>query len=160
MRRPVLWCVLSFLLGLGMAWYLLVRRPARQVSPPVVWLPLRPAPERPEQPEPAESAAAADGDSDGAAPGVRIPAQAREEDEVTRVSGTLDDAFTADAAPAGPGGLAPSNEYTVKGAQGVFHTTESPDYPLVTATVWFRTVPDAERAGFVPWDHKTRPTPG
>ncbi|PPK69475.1 hypothetical protein V5P93_006883 [Actinokineospora auranticolor] len=154
MRRPVLWCVLSFLLGAVVAAWLLRSRgqtvlPLAPPRPPLTQVPLAPAEvaavpaDSSSPPEPAEA-------DEDVVP-VHIPAQTREEDEITRISGTLDDALTAAVAPAGPGGLAPSDEYTVKGAQGVFHTTESPDYPLVTATVWFRTVADAERAGFAPW---------
>ncbi|RLK60714.1 hypothetical protein [Actinokineospora cianjurensis] len=123
MRRPVLWCVLSFLLGVALTWRYLTRTP----------------PPRPPWVIPT--------------PKVRIPLQSptTPDDEFTHVSGTLDDAFTAPAAPAGPDGMAPSTDYTVKGTHGVFHTTESPAYPTTTATVWFRTVADAERAGFVPW---------
>ncbi|SDD45371.1 sunset domain-containing protein [Actinokineospora iranica] len=129
MRRPVLWCLLSFLLGAYAAWrYLAATRPAEPATAPAA--PIAPWPDD--------------------APTGEIPV-VPEEREVTRVFGTLDDALSADAAPAGPDGAAPSDEYTVKGSQGRFHTTESPDYPTVRATVWFKTTADAERAGFTPW---------
>ncbi|GLZ40032.1 hypothetical protein [Actinokineospora sp. NBRC 105648] len=120
MRRPVLWCVLSFLLGAAATWWL---RSRQSTVDDKAWV--------------------------DDTPTGRIPVLA--DDEVTRHSGTLDDALH-EAAAAGPDGLAPSDEYTVKGIQGVFHTTESPDYPQITATVWFKTVTDAERAGFVAWN--------
>ncbi|WP_157440717.1 hypothetical protein [Actinokineospora inagensis] len=128
MRRPLLWCVLSFLLGIALTWRFLTRAAAPR--PPWVM----------------------------PTPKVRIPLQSRDA-EYTRVSGTLDDAYDAPAAPAGPDGTAPSTDYTVKGTHGVFHTTESPAYPTTTATVWFRTPTDAERAGFVPWNATTPAEP-
>ncbi|GAA3003131.1 sunset domain-containing protein [Actinokineospora diospyrosa] len=121
MRRPVLWCVLSFLAGVVLTWAYL----ARKLTPQPPWVLPTPA--------------------------VRIPLQTRD-DEYTGVSGTLDNAFEGPAAPAGPDGLAPSTDFTVKGNHGIFHTTESPAYPTTTATVWFRTPADAERAGFTPWN--------
>ncbi|MFC5285998.1 hypothetical protein ACFPM7_02950 [Actinokineospora guangxiensis] len=51
-----------------------------------------------------------------------------------------------------PDGGAPSDEYTVKGIADRFHTTASPHYPRVRAQVWFRNAADAQRAGLHRWD--------
>ncbi|MDQ3405821.1 MAG: hypothetical protein M3548_20905 [Actinomycetota bacterium] len=68
---------------------------------------------------------------------------------------TADDGpYGSGSARPGPGGAAPSAEWTVKGNADsmLFHTKESPFYPVTTAEVWFRTEEDAERAGFRPWN--------
>ncbi len=153
MRRPVLWCVLSFLLGALATWRLMGARPAPATAPRT---PEPPAPPRTPHPGSPGGAARTEAAPDepwyDETPTGQIPVQSRESaSEVTRVSGTLEDALSARSAPAGPDGAAPSNEYTVKAADGVFHTTESPAYPAVVATVWFRTAADAHEAGFTPW---------
>jgi hypothetical protein len=47
-----------------------------------------------------------------------------------------------------------SDGYMIKGhfASRQYHTPDSPQYERIVAEVWFRTVADAEQAGFEPWD--------
>jgi hypothetical protein len=49
---------------------------------------------------------------------------------------------------------ASSDGYVIKGhfASRQYHTPDSPQYERVVAEVWFRTVADAEQAGFESWD--------
>ncbi len=58
----------------------------------------------------------------------------------------------------GPGGEAPSPEFTVKGNADsmVFHTPESPNYERTRAEVWFRTADEAVAAGFTEWRARRR----
>lgn len=57
-----------------------------------------------------------------------------------------------------PGGSAPSPQFRVKARTSsmVFHTESSPFYERLEPQVWFRSVEDAQRAGFTSWD---RPRP-
>lgn len=155
-RHPVLLGLLSFLLGGALTW--LAIRSAAAVA-------LTQAP-----PEPEGEGGPEDEDPPAwfeEAPTGRLPAL--DPEEVTRVSGTLDDLLAephrweATVVAEGPhphsalplpDGGAPSDEYTVKGIVDRFHTTESPHYPRVRAEVWFRTEADAERAGFMRWDQR------
>ncbi|SDJ80154.1 hypothetical protein SAMN04487820_102158 [Actinopolyspora mzabensis] len=52
----------------------------------------------------------------------------------------------------------PDESYTVKGQFGSrqYHTAESPYFDRVVAEVWFRGPADAEQAGFVAWDGRSR----
>lgn len=54
------------------------------------------------------------------------------------------------AAAARPDGSSPSSEYRIKAnlAAKRYYTDDSPYFARTTAQVWFRTVEDAERAGF------------
>lgn len=54
------------------------------------------------------------------------------------------------AAPARPDGSSPSSEYPIKAnlAAKRYYTDDSPYFARTTAQVWFRSVEDAERAGF------------
>ncbi|RJQ77275.1 hypothetical protein D5S17_16385 [Pseudonocardiaceae bacterium YIM PH 21723] len=53
-------------------------------------------------------------------------------------------------------GASPGPEYVVKGSTETmrFHTQDSPEFDGVRAEVWFRTVGDAERAGFLSWAYR------
>ncbi|GAB3555134.1 hypothetical protein J2S53_002676 [Actinopolyspora lacussalsi] len=52
----------------------------------------------------------------------------------------------------------PDESYTVKGQFGSrqYHTADSPYFDRVVAEVWFRGPADAEQAGFVAWDGRSR----
>ncbi|ASU80242.1 hypothetical protein CDG81_20405 [Actinopolyspora erythraea] len=52
----------------------------------------------------------------------------------------------------------PDSGYTVKGQfdSRQYHTEESPYFDRVVAEVWFRSAGDAEQAGFVAWDGRSR----
>ncbi|MGW5055470.1 sunset domain-containing protein [Actinokineospora sp. NPDC004072] len=137
MRRPLVLCVLSFLLGAAAGW-LYQRRAA---------------------------AARAVDDRAGRIPPVEGRLSGTLDDllaDESRVDGA---AYAQRWAPVAvapgphpgsalplPDGGAPSDEYTVKGVADRFHTTESPHYPRVRAQVWFRNPTDAERAGLTRWD--------
>lgn len=55
-------------------------------------------------------------------------------------------------------GRSPESGYRVKGnsRSKLYHTMQSPYYERTKATVWFRTAAEAERAGFSPWNWRTR----
>jgi hypothetical protein len=54
--------------------------------------------------------------------------------------------------------VAPGEQYVIKGhfASRQYHTPDSPQYDHIVAEVWFRTVEDAEQAGFESWNTRTR----
>lgn len=53
-------------------------------------------------------------------------------------------------------GDAPQIGYGVKGntRSMLYHTTQSPYFARTKASVWFRSIADAERAGFAAWNHR------
>lgn len=53
--------------------------------------------------------------------------------------------------------LTPGEQYMIKGhfASRQYHTPDSPQYNHIVAEVWFRTVEDAEQAGFESWNART-----
>lgn len=131
MRRPVVLCVLSFLLGAVAVW--LLRHRGSDVDNAV------PAPE---------------GRLSGTLDDLLT-------DDVLIDHDAFDQRWTSVEVAPGPhpgsalplpDGGAPSDEYTVKGIADRFHTTESPHYPRVRAQLWFRNPTDAERAGLNRWD--------
>ncbi|UVS82235.1 hypothetical protein [Actinokineospora sp. UTMC 2448] len=142
MRRPLVLCLLSFLLG-GVAVWLYRRR-----------------------------GSAADARTVDDPPTGRIPRATTEgrltgtlddllNDDVLIDHDAYDERWAAVEIAPGPhpgsafplpDGGAPSDEYTVKGVADRFHTTESPHYPRVRAQLWFRNPADAERAGLSRWD--------
>lgn len=69
--------------------------------------------------------------------------------EVTQVIPRMEDGQEDGAESA-----APSEQFTIKGhfASRQYHTPESPQYDRIVAEVWFRTVEDAEQAGFEHWN--------
>lgn len=62
--------------------------------------------------------------------------------------------FGAGSALPRPDGSSPSPEFTVKARTSsmVFHTERSPFFDRLLPQVWFRSVEDAQRAGFAGWD--------
>lgn len=145
MRRTVTLCLLSFALGAVAAWRYLGGRGAEPalLDDPADGSLVREYPaDDPRVDEPWVDDT----------PTGRIPVLSLDTAEVTAHRGSLHEPLAEEtAAPAGPRGTAPSAEYTVKAADGRFHTAESPHYAATTATVWFRTEADAHRAGFTPW---------
>lgn len=69
--------------------------------------------------------------------------------EVTQVIPRISDDQEDSAAPAAPG-----EQYVIKGhfASRQYHTPDSPQYDHIVAEVWFRSVEDAEQAGFESWN--------
>lgn len=138
MRRPLVLCVLSFLLGVAAVWLLRQRRSAVDS-----WEPVAPA-----------RAGAPDGRLSGTLDDLLT-------DDVLVDDDAFDERWAAVEVAPGPhpgsalplpDGGAPSDEFTVKGIADRFHTTESPHYPRVRAQLWFRNPADAERAGLNRWD--------
>ncbi|GAA4299071.1 hypothetical protein GCM10023148_57650 [Actinokineospora soli] len=142
MRRPVVLCVLSFLLGALAAWLIRQRQSTQDArvvdDPPTGRIPVR-------------------------APEGRMTGTLDEllTDDVLVDHDAFDERWAAVEVAPGPhpgsalplpDGGAPSDEYTVKGIADRFHTTESPHYPRVRAQLWFRNAADAERAGLNRWD--------
>jgi len=121
--------VLSFLLGLVLTLFLLIRRVKREV------------------PEYATPAAGAGAEAAGA--GVAGAAKLR------GGAGVLDDEpYGAGSIRVKGTATAPDGGYTVKGNEDsmLYHTTDSPSWKQTIAEIWFRNVKDAERAGFARWD--------
>ena len=141
MRRPLLLCVLSFLLGAVAVWLIRQRQSTADTSP----------------------ADAPTGRVPVFAPEGRMSGTLDEllNDDVLVDHDAFDERWSAVEVAPGPhpgsalplpDGGAPSDEYTVKGIADRFHTTESPHYPRVRAQLWFRNPTDAERAGLSRWD--------
>lgn len=134
MRRPLVLCAVSFLLGAVAVWLLRQRRSVVD-SVPV-------------------GAPATEGRLSGTLDDLLT-------DDVLVDHEAFDERWTSVEVAPGPhpgsalplpDGGAPSDEYTVKGIADRFHTTESPHYPRVRAQLWFRNPTDAERAGLSRWD--------
>ncbi len=121
--------VLSFLLGLVLTLFLLIRRVKR------------------EMPEYATLAAGAG----AAAAGAGVAGAAK----LKGGAGVLDDEpYGAGSIRVKGTATAPDGGYTVKGNEDsmLYHTTDSPSWKQTIAEIWFRNVKDAERAGFARWD--------
>ena len=116
--------VLSFLLGLVLTLFLLIRRVKREVP---------------------EYATLAAGAGAGVAGAAKLKGGAGVLDEEPYGAGSIRVKGTA---------TAPDGGYTVKGNEDsmLYHTTDSPVYDVTVAEVWFRDVPTAEAAGFNRWD--------
>ncbi len=124
--------VLSFLLGLVLTLFLLIRRVKREV--PVYASP---------------GAGAATGVAAAGAAGVAGAAKLK------GGAGVLEDEpYGAGSVRVKGTATAPDGGYTVKGNEDsmLYHTTDSPSWKQTIAEIWFRNVKDAERAGFAHWD--------
>lgn len=133
MRRPLVLCAVSFLLGALAVWLTRQRQSTLDT----------PEPQRPPE---------------GRLSGTLDDLLA---DDALVEQDVVDERWTAVEVAPGPhpgsalplpDGGAPADEYTVKGIADRFHTTESPHYPRVRAQLWFRNAADAERAGLHRWD--------
>jgi hypothetical protein len=85
--------------------------------------------------------------------GHRVPPYVPPSDpEITQVIPLIDEEPHSNAAP-----VAPGEQYVIKGhfASRQYHTPDSPQYNHIVAEVWFRTVEDAEQAGFESWNART-----
>ncbi|MGX7824218.1 sunset domain-containing protein [Actinokineospora sp. 24-640] len=145
MRRPLVLCALSFLLGIAAVW-LCRQREIREfstdaravVDPPTGGIPVP----------------TAEGRLSGTLDGLLDDDALIDQDDYDERWSAVEVApgpYPGSALPL-PDGGAPSDEYTVKGIAEHFHTTESPQYPRVRAQLWFRNPTDAERAGLTRWD--------
>lgn len=138
---------LSFLLGLLLTLAMMIRKVTREV--PVA----RPAPTRPVAAAAAGAAAALHAAADTV--GVKVD---RVEQKVTRNAERIEQVLEAEPYGAGSirvakGGAAPAG-YTVKGDKdtGRYFTTDSPEYSVIEAEVWFADEASAAKAGFLRWD--------
>lgn len=80
----------------------------------------------------------------------RVPPYVLSEDsEVTQVIPRIGDDPRSGAESAAPG-----EQFMIKGhfASRQYHPPDSPEYDRIVAEVWFRTVEDAEQAGFEHWN--------
>lgn len=163
MRRPLVLCVVSFLLGVAAVRLLRQRRSAVDSGAPV-------APARAGAPDGRLSGTLDDLLTDDALVDDAVVDDALVDDvlvddvlvdDVLVDHDAFDERWTAVEVAPGPhpgsalplpDGGAPSDEFTVKGIADRFHTTESPHYPRVRAQLWFRNPTDAERAGLHRWD--------
>lgn len=119
------WLVaLSFLLGLVLTLFLLIRRVQREV------------------PEYATVAAGAGAGTAGVAGAASLKGVLE------------DEPYGAGSVRVKETTTAPDAGYTVKGNEDsmLYHTTDSPAWKQTIAEIWFRNVTDAERAGFARWD--------
>lgn len=151
-----LWYLIAFVVGVLLAWLLLVlpqqrrlsrlraRRPsetgaakARAWSGPAADPDPPAGPDRSDaEPIGSRSAAPAGG------PGHGVPAVAP-------------GPWPGSALPA-PDGSAPTEAFTIKGNAGsmLYHTPASPYYSRIRAEAWFSSTEDAEAAGFIAWKRR------
>src|ERR1700755_443775 len=123
---------LSFLLGLVLTLFLMIRRVKREV---------------PEYGSLGAGTAAAAGVGAAGAAGAAKLAGGKGKAEPYGV-GSIRVAPTA---------TAPEGGYTIKGNEDsmLYHSPESPSYKQTIAEIWFKDVKSAERAGFARWDSGT-----
>jgi hypothetical protein len=120
---------LSFLLGLVLTLFLVIRRVKREV---------------PEYGSLGAGAPAAAAGAAGVAGAAKLKGGAGVAEDEPYGAGSIRVKATVDA----PGG------YPVKGNEDsmLYHTTDSPSWKQTIAEIWFRDTDSAERAGFLRWD--------